>query len=231
MTRTDSFFALSSGRPAGTPYAQTVHDLGQLVLPSGRLEASDPFVSLGESLVVTVPAGTYPVRVTVADVSDEQDGSHLREAYLSVVLAEGEVARVEGMVPEGASGTVDLDEDEDDERLHGVGVDAGTVAFADADAVRTAMPEGDWYEDLFDDGTDTSWFARMDDPAHLRAGCANIVLPLATAGENLVLAHSGWGDGRYPVLGSYAADGTLLGVHIDLLVAGEQEDEDDEDVA
>lgn len=234
MTRTDSFFALSSGRPQGTPYAQTVHDLGHLVLPSGRLEASDPFVSLGESLVVTVPAGTYPVRVTVADVSDAQDGSHLREAYLSVVLAEGEVSRVEGMVPEGASGAADADANdrEDDERLHGVGVDAGTVAFADAQAVKTSMPEGDWYEDLFDDGTESSWFARMDDPAHLRAGCANIVLPLATAGENLVLAHSGWGDGWYPVLGSYAADGTLLGVHIDLLVAGEQEqDDEDEDAA
>jgi hypothetical protein len=225
MARTDAFFALSSGRPEGTPYAQTVHDLGLLVLPSGRLEASDPFVSLGESLVVTVPAGAYPVRVTVADVSDEQDGSHLREAYLSVVLAEGVVARVEGLAPAGAS---DADEGEpDDELFHGVVVDAGTVAFADAEAVRTLMPEGDWYEDLFDDGKPTSWFARMDDPTHLRGGSANIVLPLASSGENVVLAHSGWGDGWYPVLGSYAADGTLLGVHIDLLVAGEQEDDED----
>jgi hypothetical protein len=43
-------------------------------------------------------------------------------------------------------------------------------------------------------------------------------MPLASNGENVVLSHSGWGDGFYPVLASYAADGTLLGIHIDLLV-------------
>lgn len=204
--------ALRPGRAPGWNYSRTVHDLGELKVPSGRLEASDPFVSLGEGLVVAIPPGSYPVRVTVTDVSEEQNGSHLRESYLSVVLAEGEAARVEFLAPEGATPPEDPDE------FYGVPVDAGTVGFADADAVARCMPEGDWYSDLFDTGRDDSWFALMDSAKHYREGCANIVLPLAAEGENLVLAHSGWGDGFYPVVGAYDAAGNLLGVHIDLFI-------------
>jgi len=58
----------------------------------------------------------------------------------------------------------------------------------------------------------------MDSPEHLRAGCADIVLPTATDGENVVLAHSGWGDGSFPVLCTVDADDRLLAVHIDLHV-------------
>ena len=222
----DTFFALRPGPATGTgaadgpDYTLTVHELGELVLPSGRLEASDPFVLLGEGLVVRVAPGRYPVRVTVADVSDEQDGSHLREAYLSVVLAEGEVAAVEPVVPEGADGPPEQG------AAYGVPVDAGTVAFADADAVARLMPDGDWYEEVFDDGTDTSWFSLVDSPDHLREGSANILLPGAQEGENVVLSHSGWGDGFFPLVRTVAADGTTLGLHLDLLVA--LPDEDDE---
>lgn len=41
----------------------------------------------------------------------------------------------------------------------------------------------------------------------------------AAGGENLVLTHSGWGDGFYPVITTHDAEGRLLGVHLDLLVA------------
>lgn len=155
--------------------------------------------------MIDVPPGEYPVRVTVADVSDEQDGSHLREAYLSLVLADGAPASVE-LAHESA-----------------VMVDAGTVAFADAAAIAECMPEGDWYEDLFDD---ESWFSRMDDPDHLQAGCADIVMPLAEAGENVILSHSGWGDGLFPVVRTRDARGNVLGLHIDLLVVGDGMDDD-----
>ncbi|MFI2486450.1 DUF4241 domain-containing protein [Promicromonospora kroppenstedtii] len=231
MTYDLPFFALIDGTPEGTPYPQKVHDLGLLHVPSGRIEASDPYVTLGEGLVVRVEPGTYPAFVTVADVSEERDGSHLREAYLSLVLSDdAPVAEVRGVTPEGA-------EPADDGEHYGVGVDAGTVGFADADAIVRCMPpeddSTDWYDLLFDSGEPTSWFELMDSPDHYREGSANIAMPLATAGENVVLSHSGWGDGFYPVVTTHAADGTLLGVHIDLLVAGPDDDEqeDDEDDA
>lgn len=218
MSYTRPFFALLPGTPDGTPHPQTVHALGVLHVPSGRLEASDPYVNLGDGLVVEVPPGSYPAYVTVADVSEARDGSHSREAYLSLVLSDATpVAEVRPAAPKDA-------EPPAGDEFYGVGVDAGTVGFADAAAVATAMPPADgdveWYDDIFDNGEPGSWFNLMDSADHYVAGCANIVMPLATAGENVVLSHSGWGDGFYPVVTTHAADGSLLGVHIDLLVAG-----------
>lgn len=216
------FLALRPGLKPGGRYHQQVVDLGLLHVPSGRLEASDPFVNLGEGLVVAVPPGSYPVKVTIADVSDEQDRSHLRESYLSVVIADGTPARIEYLAPEGT-------EPAPPGEFYGVPVDAGTVGFADATAVAGCMPESDWYEGVFDTGEDDSWFALMDSSDHLVEGCANIVMPLAQHGENVVLAHSGWGDGFYPLVGSYDAAGNLLGVHIDLLINEPEDQTGDEE--
>lgn len=212
----NDFWALREGPVPGHARSNRVHDLGVLRVPSGRLEASDPFVNLGEANAYRIPAGDYPVAVTVADISDAQDGSHLREAYLSVVLGDAPIARTELLTPEGQ-------EPAPDGEYYGVSVDAGTVGFADADVIARCMPPDDWYDGLFDTGRDDSWFELMDSPDHLIAGSANIVMPLATAGENVVLTHSGWGDGFYPVVGTYDAEGRLVGVHIDLLVYGAQD--------
>lgn len=206
------FLPLTEGRVSGTRFAHRIHELGILRVPSGRLEASDPFVNLGEGLVVRIPPGDYPVRVTVADVGKKQKGKHLREAYLSVVLEDGTSVRHEVLTPDGREPAAEG-------YYYGVPVDSGTVGFADADAVGRCMPHIDtWAHGVFDTGTPQSWFHLMDSAEHLVAGCANIVMPLATAGENVILSHSGWGDGLYPVVGSYDATGRLLAVHIDLQV-------------
>ena len=192
-------------------------DCGELWLKSGRLVPCDPFVTLerDQNVELAVAPGRYPVKVTIADVSEKQDGSHEREAYLSVLLSDAPATHWQFLVPlrPGTDAPV-LGVRE----FIGVPVDAGTVGFTDAEAIFRLMPDPaktDWYASLFDCGPD-SWFARMDDPAHIRAGCANIALPSATDEESLVLAHSGWGDGVYAVVGTYVADGTLTGVHIDL---------------
>lgn len=222
------FYALQTG-PAplatGAPAKLTVHDLGNLCVPSGKVGACDPFVNLEYPLVVQVPPGDFPVRVTVADVSEEQDGSHLREAYLSLVLSEADSVTVEaapgpdGPPPPGQYFTV--------------GVDAGTVAFVDAEAVKRCMPDATtWYEGVFESDDANSWFSLMDADGPQPAGTANIVMPLASNGENVVLSHSGWGDGLYWLLQSRDAGGNLTGIHIDLAVVGrfDEEPDDDEDV-
>src|SRR5688572_9152852 len=120
MTYSRPLFALIPGAPDGTDHPQTVHALGVLQVPSGRLEASDPCVGLGDGLVIAVPPGAYPVFVTVADVSDGHDGSHLCEAYLSLVLSDAApVAEVRLVTPEGAGPA-------GDEGYHGIAVDSGT---------------------------------------------------------------------------------------------------------
>jgi hypothetical protein len=217
----DDFYALRLGAaplPDGRQVKITVVDLGVLRVPSGRLGASDPFVNLDEPLVIPVPPGDYPVRVTVADVSPEQDGSHLREAYLSVVLSEQ--AAVILVPARGVNGPPS------EGRVFSVPVDAGTVAFADADAVTRCMPSSDWYDTVFDSGTADSWFSVMDSASPLPSGTANVIMPGATEGENVVLSHSGWGDDLYPVLETRDAAGQITGVHIDLLVVGRFEDDE-----
>jgi hypothetical protein len=214
-----TFYALREGaatQPDGGPCRLTTHDLGTLRARSGQVGACDPFVYLSDPAVEEVPPGDYPVRVTVADVSEAADGSHLREAYLSLVLSDAPSVRAAYARNMNGSATGSHD-------LGIVGVDAGTVAFVDAAAIRSGMPDPrvqNWYDALFDNGTTSSWFALMDDPGHLRAGCASIPLPLSEGEANVVLAHSGWGDGAYPLVFTLDAAGRPTGLHIDLLVAG-----------
>lgn len=215
-------FALQSGSAPlsnGSSAKLTVHDLGVLQIPSGRLGACDPFVDLEDPVVFQIPPGAYSVRVTVADVSDEQDGSHMREAYLSLVMSEATPVLIEaapsvdGAPPEG--------------EVYGVGVDAGTVAFVDAAAVSYCMPKDSstWYDTVFDvDDDPASWFAVMDADTPLAAGLANVVMPLAPNGENVILAHSGWGDGFYPLLQTKDVEGNVIALHIDLIVVGKFDD-------
>jgi hypothetical protein len=219
----DDFHALTTGsvtQPDGAPATLSVRDLGLLKVESGRLGACDPFVQLDAPLVTRVEPGTYPVRLTMADVSEDQDGSDLREAFLSLVIAEGTTASVEPARSEDA-GSPPVGE------WFGVGVDAGTVAFVDAAAIAPGMPEdaARWYDEVFDSGRPDSWFNQMDAGDVYPPGAANIVLPRAGNGENIVLSHSGWGDGFYPLVVTRGANGEILAVHIDLLVVGPDQEE------
>ena len=222
-------FALQTGfapLATGLMAKLTVTSLGMARIPSGKLGACDPFVNLEDPVIVRIPPGDYPVYVTVADVSEEQNGTHMREAYVSLVMSDATATQVEaapsidGPPPAG--------------EFFGVGVDAGTVAFVDADSVGRCMPEdpGSWYDQVFDTDDDLhSWFAVMDADNPLPAGQANLVMPRATAGENVVLAHSGWGDGFYPLLQTKDAKGKLTAIHIDLQVVGKFHEEPDADAA
>lgn len=203
-----------------------VVDCGELVLNYGRLVVCDPFVFLedavGES--ITVPVGRYPVKVTLADFSDGSGVEHLREAYATILFSDTSEVRRRAIAPHAD------DEPETvipEGEYIGFGVDAGTACFVDGGAIASGMPDSDWYDDVFDsvDEDVTSWFNLMDDARHIRPGLANAPLPLAEDGSNIILIRSGWGDGVYPVVGGYAADGSLVRVHIDFKVIGPNDDQ------
>ncbi|HEX8244316.1 MAG TPA: DUF4241 domain-containing protein [Longimicrobium sp.] len=202
----------------GDPYVLEVVDCGTLQAPHGQLVACDPFVTLEpeNNLFIPIPPGTYPVYVTVADVSGVGDGSHLREAYATLVLRDAEevTRRIVTPLPDDEITEPEMDGDE----YCGFPVDSGTACFVDGGSLPGAMPALDTWSEIFDNGTPESWFSRMDDPGHIRAGLANIVLPRARHGENIILVHSGWGDGFFPVVGGYDAQGNLVRVHIDFMV-------------
>jgi Protein of unknown function (DUF4241) len=201
----------------GRNFALSVIGCGDLRVPSGRLVACDPFAAMSQhgNAEIAIPPGTYPVRVTLADVSDTSDGSHVREAYASLILSDQPEVERHLLTPLQAGATApELGPDE----FVGFGVDAGTACFVDAAALEYGMPDERSWDELFDNGTDDSWFSRMDDPHHIREGIANILLPLATDGTNLILFHSGWGDGAYPIIGGYDRAGILVAVHIDFFI-------------
>ncbi|HEX4214841.1 MAG TPA: DUF4241 domain-containing protein [Candidatus Dormibacteraeota bacterium] len=247
---------------AGKPVGLSVVDCGELSVASGHLLAIDLFgPNEDDGLGVRVPPGRYPVRLTLADVSGRLDGSNLVEAYLSVVLGDGEESsrRVLGPEGEGDDGAplaledeaeevddpegeedpeseedLEGDEEEDDEddedddeegdlvegEFRAVAVDSDTVALVDEDALVSLMPDPSaWEDDVFAGGPDP-WYDVLDDPDEVREGAANVELPGAERGENAILCRAGWGDGRYPFVGSFDESGDLIAVHLDLQVVG-----------
>ena len=111
----------------GTAWAKTV---SLTVTSSGRLVACDPFVMMmpTDTPFVVTPKGRFPVTVTLADVSDAQDRSHIREAYASIVFSPGAEVYRKSM-PLAIDGGK-RPEPKGDEFV-GFGVDAGTACFVD----------------------------------------------------------------------------------------------------
>jgi hypothetical protein len=199
-------------------YSQWIVSAGELSVPSGDLVVCDPFVGMESTgnAFIRVPKGKHPVTVTLVDVSEGQDRSHVREAYASIYFQEGEEAYRKS-IPLAVEDKDRKEPLEDD--FTGFFVDAGTACFVDAWSIAHCMPDSlTWYEGLFENQDPDCWFKRMDDPNHIQAGIANITLPLARNGENIILFHSGWGDGVYPVVGSFDREGNLLAAHIDFFV-------------
>jgi len=213
--------ALADGRRVpvgdGRHYLLSVVDRGSLVMPAGRLGVCDPLFQLeygGESFFA-VPPGRYRVRATLADVSDANDGSHIRVAYASLMLDESaeEVMRRNIVPPVDGTLPPELGGDE----VLGFGVDSGTACFVDVGAIPDSLRHNFWKR-VFNNGRPNGGLRLMRSEKHLREGLANIPLLNAPGGGNIIAFGSGWGDGTYPVVGGYDASGRLVRVHVDFFV-------------
>ncbi|WP_231703033.1 DUF4241 domain-containing protein [Tsukamurella asaccharolytica] len=98
--------------------------------------------------------------------------------------------------------------------------DLGDLASRMGDAFDVTPEGGEW------DALNDIWVERMDNPDHYFDGVANVELPVTSPQTNIILCHSGWGDGFYPIIESYDADGNVNGIHIDLQVLGDKPDEE-----
>lgn len=210
-------------------YKLTTIECGVLKAPSGKLICCDPFAAMDKTgnSYITIPAGEYKVVVTLADVSKEHDGSHIREAYASLLIDENSEEIIRKCLQQTSNGTP-ANEILRPGEYFGFGVDAGTACFVDADSLEEGMPESStWYEDLFENENEDCWFNLMDNPSLIRDGLANIKLPLSKQNNNLILFHTGWGDGYYPVIGGYNENGILVAIHIDFFVVSQPEQEEE----
>jgi Protein of unknown function (DUF4241) len=208
--RLADFFALRTGvAPLGVRACLlSVRDAGALTVTSGTLELADP-INFGEGFVTSVPRGTHPVRLTIADVSERLDGSHLRVAFLSLLLRTEPPAALEPVTPEGKPAP-------EPGAAYCIPVDCGTVGLADAveaKRISDAPSEqtSEWFEREVFAERDYHEAADYVAPQHI---------PLfgATAGENYVTCPAGWGDGRYTVWATRDDGGELTGIHVDFEV-------------
>lgn len=161
---------------------------GELVLPSGRIIATDPcyLTRLDDTppFVRTVPPGCYPVWIALArKVSDAPWAE--RVACMVLQLSDGPAAQWELALRPGER-LVDMPPG----HVYGHGVDSGNACFVDAAAV--AMLDSVALEALYLDGV-----VRAYERTGWRTRSANISLP-GQVPANLIACSSGYGDGFYP---------------------------------
>jgi uncharacterized protein DUF4241 len=206
--------AFSSGGllQRGTPYEFQRLEIGQLVVTSGALAASDPFVFPDPpAFTQSIPAGRYPVSVAVAcyGTGDERDE---RVAFARVELSNLPVA----------SWTMALTERQDPSALEhdgyfGYGVDAGTGCFMDPIAGRLLADRMDKEDEHFNVIIDEMQTTYKDTRSWLDWR------PSAERDENIICFSSGWGDGSYPSFFGFSADGRVCTLLTDFFILTDTE--------
>ena len=180
-----------------TRYRFRTQTAGDIVLTSGKLVACDVIVSCGGPFTGSVPVGMFPLRFAIATRGDDE-----RIALARIDFAPGRIARWELAVIEGQD-VATLQKGE----FFGYGVDSGTGAFMDAEALRAFDAERDRAGQAFDDRL----FAEMDKTyRHTRSWLLH-----PTPKGTVALFSSGYGDGSYATYKAYDKDGTLVAVITD----------------
>lgn len=200
------YFATSPALRAGPGYADgksvtlTVHSIGTVSVPSGRLGIGDPGYPDPDTLIqVPVTPGSYAVVVTRFDRTRLNGTPWTVNAALSVILADLPEQR-RGPLPTSDPSATPSDMDI-------VSVDGGVVTFLDRAAYEQLC---EWDEEQLE-----SFF--VDDMASRPMPWDH---PLPGRPENVVGDQSGYGDGGYPVYGGFTATGQLVAVHVDFDNAG-----------
>lgn len=180
-----------------------VVEAGTLKLPSGRVCAADPFVSLTNAKPLTqeIAPGAYPVRLAVAAFPS----GGLRVAFARVDFKRGPIARWSMAVSEGQ----DIGTLKDDE-IFGYGVDAGTGSFFDPVAGKAAAALLDADPDAWE-----AWQTDGEANGPKRVGPYFFLLDQPLGAANAIMFGSGWGDGFYASWFGYDADGNVAALVTD----------------
>jgi hypothetical protein len=191
----------------------STHQIGELVLTSGRIIACDPLIvpDTRYHLKKAVKPGRYPVTVSVADFQPIGD-TRFACAMLQIsdeATVKWEVAFINEPNP-----------NQTNDRTY-YGVDAGTGCFVDWDAaeiignlvsLEISYPEKDEFE-LFCDRV-IAEMERNSFGKHFTAGWANIQVSDDTE-ANIIAFSSGWGDGDYVSFWGYDESGNLTSLVTD----------------
>lgn len=175
-------------------YAVEVHQLDDVVLPTGKVIACDPlvFADGASPFTVSVAPGTYALRAWVALLLRGEDVLQRRVVALQLVVRNAPAARWEMALIDGD----DLSALAGD-GFFGYPVDAGTGTLADMVAVRAIAT---WDYDRVEEH-----YIPAQVPVEPVPGVAAAVTDEAT-GANVVVVTTGWGDGQYPTFIGYTGE-------------------------
>lgn len=182
----------------------STHQLGELILTSGKLLAWDFLIGPDErySFKKSLEPGRYPVVVSVADFLPTGE---TRIACATLRISNEQAVNWEVALINDPS-------TEQDEGIDAYGVDSGTGSFMDVDAAQAFCdlvwgPSGD---DKFEEYCDRV-IREMEGHSFGEHGSANWAdIRLGDATEaNIITFSSGWGDGGYASFWGYDAAGEL----------------------
>lgn len=186
MTILDYSALLQEGLEVRTAWGNAIlkrHEIGELVTPTGKVIACDPFVFFETSaFTVQLSPGRYPVTLSVAHFDDRDQ----RVAYASILIKEGHVHHWEMALVPGQ----DVDSLKPD-HIFCYGVDSGTGCFMDLKASQA------FAERMNDDEDYSEAIIRELDKTYVQTwSWANLEMDKET-NANLVVFSSGLGDGCY----------------------------------
>jgi hypothetical protein len=196
----------------GKPVEFQCREIGHLLVTSGALAASDPFVFPDPPpFTQAIPAGRYPVSVAIACFG-EGDESDERVAFARVELSNLPVVSWAMAVTERQDPAT-LEHD----GYFGYGVDAGTGCFMDPVAGRLLaerMDREDEYFNVMIDGMEAtykntrSWLDWRPSPER---------------DENIICFSSGRGDGSYPSFLGFSTEGGVCMLLTDFFILSDTE--------
>jgi hypothetical protein len=189
--------------PVRNRYTFHTQSAGDLIVSTGRIAAADPFVNLTETLpfVTPVPNGRFPVTLSVVKIGNE----HYRVALARVLFSNEPSVRWQMALKNGQDpATLKPDE------IFGYPVDAGTGSFFDPAAAVEANALTDRNPNAWE-----GWQTRGEANGASIENFGSFLLNEPFGNANVVMFHSGWGDGYYPSYFGYDASGKVTALVTD----------------
>jgi hypothetical protein len=177
----DAFGSPGKGMSFGQTVSTTVEEAGEVVLPSGRLVASDAFIIDALPFTTTFPPGHHRVSVLRADFANAAP----RIAAAVVRVGAGEPVRWELALIAGQDPTT-LGQDQ----FFGYGVDGGTGCFTSPEAT-ARLRDPDTYERY-----SVALLEGLNPGGMAPPGTFAVEVDPGS-GANVVAFESGFGDGAY----------------------------------
>lgn len=188
------------------PHVVTLHEVGQVSLPDGRLGVGDVFLADGGGRPQVLPVGEHTCVVGMGTIAED----HQRVvAGLLLTGTEPIVRWSEGRTDEERDGELEVGD------FYGFGIDSGVAAFF-------APGESDMIEDLGDEAV-TEMYDKFESNGF------NGAMMETVSGQQVAVFSTGWGDGHYPTWFGHAADGSVSVVMADFFVFEDPYPDEDED--